>query len=97
MSRRNSQRPRHHRLPQAAEGELERGLPGGVRASRPLGVVEILWIFAQQAYGNYKEPPICQAVQKLWICCEYLCAENHLRGGGIARQSRKYCAAKRSI
>jgi hypothetical protein len=34
MRRRNPQRPRHHRLPAAAEGQPQRRLPGGVRAVR---------------------------------------------------------------
>src|SRR5450631_803066 len=34
LRRRNPERPGHHLLPAAAEGEPQRGLPGGVRAVR---------------------------------------------------------------
>ena len=43
LRRRNSERPRHHRLPAAEQGELERRLPGGVRTGgklTPLACVE---------------------------------------------------------
>jgi len=72
VPRRNPQRPRHYRLPEAAKGQPERGLPGGVRARRPIALASCGFLRSKSMFFLFiLAPAICGYAAKM-LCTKRL-------------------------